>query len=202
MVESTSTAMPAAVKRKKRSFRSVCAVLHRDLGYFFAGIVLIYAISGIAMNHRHTFNPNYSVDYISFDLPHGVASAYEDIATDDIRSIFEVSGCAADQYTKHFKDGDGRLKILVKGGSSITADLHTRTAVYEKISPRKVLGPMVRLHYNPGKWWLAFSDVFAISLALITLTGLFILKGKNGIKRRGVILVGAGLLFPLIFLCF
>ncbi|MDE6692649.1 MAG: peptidase, partial [Muribaculaceae bacterium] len=32
--------------------------LHRDLGIFFAGIIVIYALSGIFMNHRRDINPS------------------------------------------------------------------------------------------------------------------------------------------------
>lgn len=191
-----------AKKHKVRGFRYICTILHRDLGYLFAGIVLIYAISGIAMNHHKSFNPNFSVENISFALPDGVARAYADVDESDIDQIFAAADCQRNQYTKHFKDGEGRLKILIKGGSTIVADLHSRKADYEKISPRPVLGSMVKLHYNPGRWWTAFADVFAVALILITLTGLFIIKGKNGITRRGALLIIIGLLFPLAFLWF
>ncbi len=36
-------------------------ILHRDLGYFFFGMTIIYAVSGIALNHRHQWNPNYII---------------------------------------------------------------------------------------------------------------------------------------------
>ena len=188
-------------KRRKRGLRWACTALHRDLGYFFAGIVLIYAISGIAMNHRNSFNPNYSVENVTFALPPDVADAYDEVDAADIDAIFSAAACPRNQYTKHFRDAGGRLKILIKGGSSITVDLLAREASYEKITPRAVLGPMVRHHYNPGRWWGVFSDIFAVSLILITITGLFILKGKNGIRRRGAILVIAGLLAPILFIC-
>ena len=35
--------------------------LHRHLSFFFSGAVVVYAVSGIAMNHKDTFNPNYEV---------------------------------------------------------------------------------------------------------------------------------------------
>ena len=37
-------------------------ILHRDVSYLFAGMILIYALSGILMNHRGDLNPHYSVD--------------------------------------------------------------------------------------------------------------------------------------------
>ena len=35
--------------------------VHRDFGYFFFGMVVIYSLSGIAINHINDWNPNYVV---------------------------------------------------------------------------------------------------------------------------------------------
>ena len=59
---------------------------------------------------------------------------------------------------------------------------------------------MVRLHYNPGRWWTTFSDVFAVCLILITLTGLVMVKGKKGLIGRGGILFIIGIVIPVLFL--
>ena len=37
-------------------------VTHRDIGYLIAGLTIIYAISGIALNHKHDWNPNYIIE--------------------------------------------------------------------------------------------------------------------------------------------
>ena len=49
------------MKFSSNELRRWCRLLHRDLSDFFAGMVLIYALSGIAMNNRDTFNPDYAV---------------------------------------------------------------------------------------------------------------------------------------------
>ncbi|MCK9181152.1 MAG: PepSY-associated TM helix domain-containing protein, partial [Bacteroides sp.] len=61
---------------------------------------------------------------------------------------------------------------------------------------------LTKLHYNPGQWWTYFADVFSICLILITLTGLFLVRGKYGLTGRGGVLLVVGLLFPLLFLLF
>ena len=43
------------------NIRKWSRLIHRDLSFFFSGMVLIYAISGIVMNHRDTINPNFSI---------------------------------------------------------------------------------------------------------------------------------------------
>ncbi len=35
--------------------------VHRDFGYFFFGMVIIYSLSGIAINHIKDWNPNYVI---------------------------------------------------------------------------------------------------------------------------------------------
>ena len=41
-------------------------ITHRDIGYLIAGLTLIYALSGIALNHKHDWNPNYLIDNQNF----------------------------------------------------------------------------------------------------------------------------------------
>ena len=79
-------------------------------------------------------------------------------------------------------------------------DLETGNGTIEKIKRRPIFHAVNYLHYNPGKWWTLFSDVFAGALILIAITGLFILKGKNGITRRGAILTIVGIVIPIIYL--
>ncbi len=37
-------------------------ITHRDIGYLIAGLTIIYAVSGIALNHKHDWNPNYIIE--------------------------------------------------------------------------------------------------------------------------------------------
>ena len=37
-------------------------IIHRELSYVFAGMLLVYAISGIALNHKATFNSSYRIE--------------------------------------------------------------------------------------------------------------------------------------------
>jgi hypothetical protein len=92
------------------------------------------------------------------------------------------------------------MKVFLKGGSSLVVDTQLGAAVYEKLERRFLLSDMVKLHYNPGKWWTTFSDVFAVSLILITLTGLVMVKGPKGFWGRGGILFLVGIIVPILFL--
>jgi hypothetical protein len=79
--------------------------------------------------------------------------------------------------------------------------LNTGVGVLEKIQRRQFFSQINFLHYNNARsWWTGFSDIFAVSLIVITITGLFIVKGKNGIRQRGIIILISGLILPLLAL--
>ena len=82
--------------------------LHRELSFFFAGIVLIYAVSGFLLNHKGDFNAEYDIVNREFridDFP----AARSEIDKKYVRSILEPLGEAAN-YTKHyFPEDSGRV---------------------------------------------------------------------------------------------
>jgi hypothetical protein len=63
-----------------------------------------------------------------------------------------------------------------------------------------VLYELNQLHLNAPKGiWTYISDFFALSLIIIAITGMFVLKGKNGLVWRGIWFVGAGIAVPVAF---
>jgi len=45
---------------------------HRDFSYFYAGLLIAFSISGIALNHRQSWDPRdyvYDTIDVKFDLP-------------------------------------------------------------------------------------------------------------------------------------
>ena len=182
------------------SIRKWSRIIHRDLSFFFAGMVLIYAISGIVMNHRDTINPNFSItrkEYkIAENLPDKAGMNKEKVLT-----LLEPLGETAN-YTKHYFPQADVMKVFLKGGSNLLVNVKTGTAVYESVTRRPLIGAMSRLHYNPGQWWTCFADIFAVGLIIITLSGVIMLKGNKGIIGRGGIELIAGILIPIFFLFF
>jgi hypothetical protein len=161
-------------------------------------MALIYAVSGIVMNHRDTINPNYSVNRKVYTLPDPLP-AQNNLSKNDVLKLLAPLG-EESNYTKHYFPQEGEMKVFLKGGSSLQVNLANRQVVYEKLTKRPLLGSLTKLHYNPGKWWTIAADIFAGGLILITLTGLLMLKGPKGLWGRGGIELAAGLLAPLLFL--
>jgi len=170
---------------------------HRDVGYFFFALAVIYSLSGIALNHINDWNPSYVVKTKEINLSKKITKQEinEQAAIEILKLIEEEKN-----YKKFYFPDDNTLKIFVKGGSALI-DMNTGKGMLEKISRRKIFYEFNFLHYNnAGKYWKWVSDAFAVALMLLAITGLFVLKGKNGITRRGAWLTIAGILLPLIFL--
>lgn len=168
-------------------------VIHRDFGYLFFGVTLIYAISGIAINHLDDWNPNYIITTknIKTNLHHGTTKT-------EILAMLELHN-EHKNYKNHYFPDDNNLKIFLKNGN-VYVNLNSGNALIEKNRRRPVFREMNYLHYNPVKWWTWFSDLYAGALIALAITGLFLVRGKKGITGRGAWLTILGIIIPLIYL--
>lgn len=195
--------MPSTTKpgtKRGPLFRRWARIIHRDLSYFFAGVEVVYAVSGIVLNHKRDFNSNYSVRRTELQMP-GAYPAPAETSREQAEELLRTADPEA-RYAKHYVSGEHRVKIFVAGGSVLEVDMQNGRAVYEKLTKRPVISSMNRLHYNPSRWWTRFSDLFAASLLVITLTGLVMVPGRNGLRGRGGIELAAGIAVPILFLLF
>ena len=178
-------------------FRKWNRIIHRDLGYIFFGMSVIYGLSGIALNHLDDWNPDYIIrtkELILEEVP-----STRDLSRDQAREF--LSSIPGDyQYKSHFYPGPDILKIFLKTGSA-TINIQTGYCYIEVLKKRHVFREVNFLHYNkPKKLWTWFSDAFAAALILLAISGLFMIRGRKGITGRGAWLTAAGLIIPLIFL--
>ena len=105
-----------------------------------------------------------------------------------------------DNYRKYYFPSADELKVFMNGGGSVVVNLSSGKLLFENLKKRPIFYEVNLLHYNPGKLWTWFSDFYCVSLMLLAISGLFILKGKNGITRRGAWLTAAGIIVPILFL--
>ncbi|HTN68015.1 MAG TPA: PepSY-associated TM helix domain-containing protein [Dysgonamonadaceae bacterium] len=184
-----------------KKLRKWSRIIHRDLSFFFSGVIIIYAVSGLVLNHKKDFNSDYSIKVFNFNIAGNYPLLQDDFTKNHILNILEPYN-EVNNYTKHYFPKDNSVKVFLKGGSSLEIDLTDGTALYERVRKRPIISQMNWLHYNPNKWWTLFSDIFAFALIIITLTGLFITRGKKGLRGRGGIEFIIGMLIPLGFLFF
>ncbi len=180
-----------------KQIRKWSRVIHRDFGYLFFGATIIYALSGIALNHLSDWNPNYSVELVEFETELDLGKS-ADVEKNIMTLLDDIAD--RDEYKKHYYPSSVELKIFLRGGSSVVVDLENGYGYAEFLRKRPMFYEMNYLHYNPHKWWTWFSDIFAGALIILAITGLIMVKGKKGITGRGAWLTALGIIIPLLFL--
>jgi hypothetical protein len=180
------------------TLRRLNNVLHRDIGYLAFGMTIIYAISGIVLNHFKSgdfAHPDYSKSFEQFTAPLPADS----IASKTyVMSVLQQIG--EEKHYKSFITGTGYVNIYLTNGS-VYIDLATGEAELQQKTPRYVIKEFNLMHYNNiKKLFTWFSDLYAVALIFLAVTGLFVLKGKNGILKRGAWLTAIGILLPALFL--
>jgi hypothetical protein len=171
-------------------------ILHRDIGYIAAGLTIVYAISGIAVNHTGDWNPNYIVtkDTTRINLP-GLDINNPDNYVKAVLSKIDEHGKIKNSF---FPDSN-TLQVFTDG-NTIVVDIKNSLVIQEKIKSRPVIRETNFLHLNaPKKVWTYAADLFAVALAFLAISGLFLIKGKKGITGRGAWLTALGVLIPVIF---
>jgi hypothetical protein len=169
--------------------RSTLRALHRDLGYLAVGLTVVYAVSGLAVNHISDWDPNFHHTQKIVELGRPVDEA----------AVLTALGIHATPR-EVFRAGPDQLEIAFD-----KRNLHVNTrsgrVVDEGDSPRFFLRAANWLHLNRGKKaWRYFADGYAAGLLLLSLSGIFMLPGKRGIRGRGAIFVAIGVAVPLLYL--
>jgi len=180
-----------------KKLRKFNRATHRDLGYFFVALILVYALSGIAINHINDWNPSYVLHTETYDIK---ADVSKELDKKYVKEILKDVG-VKNSYRKHYITSDGDCKVFVKNGL-VTINMKSGLVSSEITQRRVVFHAVNWLHYNPNAVWKWISDIFAGALIILAISGMFILKGKNGLKWRGAILIIAGVVLPLVFLYF
>lgn len=172
--------------------------LHRDLGYFYIGLIISFAFSGILMNHRESWHPEkYTVQTkaIQVNIPKEVEITEK--YAEDLGKQLGIE----DKIRRH-KVKEDVLKISFEK-NDVEIDLKTGRGEIVTFSKTPIISQTMKLHKNTSNWWIYYSDIFGISLITIALTGaIMIPAGKFSFKRRGYKLALAGLLVPLLILLF
>jgi hypothetical protein len=176
----------------KKRWRGWLRAIHRDVGYLAVGLTVIYALSGLAINHIKDWNPNFhtyektrTIEPIdpALDDDAAIALALEELGIEkQPRSVYR----AGDEIHLEF---DGR-KITVIGDQ--VTDQGQESRLFFRAANW--------LHYNRGKKaWTYIADGYACLLLYLSISGLFMLKGRLGLRWRGLILVGLGAAVPITY---
>lgn len=177
---------------KKKTFRN----LHRDLGYFYVGLIISFAASGLLMNHRDYWHPE---KYTTNTKVINVTLPAEDKITEKFAEELGKTLGIEDKLRKH-NVKKGALKISFEN-HDVEIDVATGKGEVVTFIKTPIISQTMKLHKSTSNFWIYYSDIFALSLIAIALTGTIMVKGgKFSFKERGWKLALAGIIFPLIFL--
>jgi uncharacterized protein len=175
----------------RKRWRAWLRAIHRDVGYLAIGFTVIYAISGIAQNHIEDWG---DVSYKSTETTRTVPAIPE--STPDAVAISQVAAAAhLGTPTAKLRAGD-EIRLEYANGSKATL-IGTQLTIQSR-DRRVFIGAANWLHTaRQKKGWKYVADAFAIFLLYLAISGIFMIKGKLGLKGRGAVLISIGVAVPV-----
>jgi len=181
--------------RARFKWRPWLRALHRDLGYLAVGLTMIYALSGLAVNHIADWDPSFTQiereRVVSAPLP-----------ADDQAAATQVMGelGIVEEPIDVYRVSETELEIAFER-STLHVDPQTGRIFEEGQEPRVFLRVANWLHLNRGKQaWTWFADGYAIALVVLATTGLMMIPGRKGFLGRGAIIAAVGAALPIGYL--
>ena len=179
----------AAAVRKR--WRAWLRAIHRDIGYLAVGFTVIYALSGIAMNHIDDWDPNFHATEITKPIAPIADELSDAEATRRIAAAAGTTGKLDDVY----RAGD-EVRLSYADGTKLTAIGDTLTIQHRR--DRFFFRIADWLHATRGKQaWKFIADIYAGLLLYLAVSGIFMIKGRLGLRWRGALLITLGLAAPL-----
>lgn len=176
-----------------KRWRAWLRAIHRDVGYLAVGFTIIYAISGIAMNHVDDWNYNYNARERTIQI-----APVPDDATDEAAAKLVADAAGKGKADDVFRAGD-EVRLEYSDGTKVTA-IGPEVTIQE-VKSRFFFRAVTWLHAAKGKQgWKYIADVFAVLLLYLAISGLLMIKGRLGFKWRGAILVAVGLSIPVAYI--
>ncbi|QZE15854.1 PepSY-associated TM helix domain-containing protein [Halosquirtibacter laminarini] len=164
--------------------------IHRDVGFLMVGITIVYAFSGILLNHMNGKNPSYETLEAQLTLDKGLSSSQLNAQWKSNETLPPLR--------KSVVIDSVLIRLYLEGGIG-AYNCKTGELDYQISRKRPVIYWMNNLHYNRIKGWSWTADIFAISLIFLAISGILMVPGKKGIKGRGKWYLIAGILIPLLY---
>ncbi|MFO0677559.1 MAG: PepSY-associated TM helix domain-containing protein [Polyangiaceae bacterium] len=186
-------------RASKIAWRPWLRAFHRDTGYVAVGLTLVYALSGLAVNHIQDWDPNFrnyeTVKEIGPVAGPGGAVLGDDAAADLVRTKLGIGEPPREVY----RNGESDLDLLYER-RTIHVNVVTGHVVDEGQKPRFFLRAANWLHLNRGKKaWKWVADGYAAALLFLAISGLFMVPGRKGVFGRGALYVAVGVAIPVVY---
>ncbi|HYP87634.1 MAG TPA: hypothetical protein VEQ59_05765 [Polyangiaceae bacterium] len=181
-------------QRAKRRFqlRPWLRAVHRDAGYLGVGLTLVYALSGLAVNHIADWDPSFTQIAATHQLP-GPLPRDPTAASERVRAALHISEPPREVYAA----GDDAVDVVLEH-RTLHVTPSSGVVVEEGQSPRFFLRAANWLHLNRGKKaWSYVADGYALILIYLAISGLFMIPGRKGLWGRGALLAALGAAIPI-----
>lgn len=169
--------------------------LHASLGFFYVGLIISFALSGLLMNHREYWHPEkYQVQtrkVILESLPEK-----ENLNQETVEQLVETLG--VEDEVRRYIQKKGTLRIMCRV-HEVEIDLKTGEGEVTQFEKTPFISQIMGLHKSSSHWWVYYSDIFALSLITIAVTGLMLMPPKGRSRRKAMVLALSGILFPIFF---
>lgn len=179
---------------RRRAWRPWLRAIHRDIGHFVIGLTVIYAVSGLAVNHLADWDPNFKdvhrIHQVATPLPSG-----DRPAAARVLSVLGVHKNPEDVYSS----ADHELDIVF-AKETLHVDTQSGRVVEEGQEPRPLLRIANWLHLNRGKRaWTYVADSYAVFLLYLAISGLLMMPGRKGLFGRGGLFALLGIALPVLY---
>lgn len=192
-------------------WRKTLILLHRDVGFTCLGLTLVYAVSGLAVNHRAHWDYNYSQSVENEELGSpqellGLPGESGSLAREHQDQLIVALNARLGREhlpNKAFWRGRDKLSLFFGKSDRDVVDYHPSTGRAEWVHsrPRLAIRFFNILHLNERrKVWTWIADSYALSLLFLGASGALIVKGRKGFKGRGGRFALAGIVIPLLLL--
>jgi len=181
---------------RKFQWRGLLRTVHRDAGNLAIGLTVIYAVSGLAVNHISTdgWDPNFTNYQRTHELG-GPLEGEDQAVTDRVLARLDIR----DKPTEVYRAAPAELEISFKQ-RTLHVNTETGKVLDEGQNPRFFLRMANWLHLNRGKKaWTYVADGYAAGLLLLAFSGMFMLPGRKGLIGRGGIFVLLGIAIPVVY---
>lgn len=171
--------------------------------------MLMFAITGITLNHAGQIKVEPSIKNIEAELP---ASLLEDLSPPENRRaplpyaisewLRQQHGIGTGRHLAEWSEDEIYLALPRPGGDAwLSLDLHSGELLFEETS-RGLIAFLNDLHKgrNTGPVWYWFIDIFSVACVVFCITGLILLYRHAGSRPTTWPMVGAGLVIPLLLI--
>ncbi|OWK73599.1 hypothetical protein CBW16_08810 [Flavobacteriaceae bacterium JJC] len=165
---------------KIKNIKTFMRIVHRYLGYFMAGIMTVYAVSGVLLVYRDT-------GFLKQEKKYEKVFA-KNLDEKKLQKEIKIKGFEVEKTENgimYFKDG--------------TYNSATGEAKYTKKELPFVLNKMTQLHKSQSKDTLSpLNTFFGISLFFFVISSFWMFNVKSKAFKRGMYYTAAGLVLAII----